>query len=412
MASDGIYTSPYAKASAKGPSISRSAILKAFNQTRKSTSQVIADAGFVGYMEQVHPRHAELCRVLIVEALRKQGTDLQKYHEGQSLYMQRPARGAPENHWESCLVLLSAADWIFIKPNDITRTNVAIPHQSSRDLARSIVDEYPHFESLTRLIQHAGDRLVEIWEGKCDGSHIYDKGNGRRLAEKFYSIDSSNAAFHNLIKDFLQRIVSNYAFHDTDDTKLRVKEIGAGMGGVATWLAPLLKEKVGISKATYSFTDISEKYVLQAREKFARTTYNKFMDFKATDVERPPEPCVAGTEDIIIAVNVIRETSDIVQSLNNIRQCLRKEGGIVLLLETTELDCCWTDFLFGFTESWWNRKDKREQALQCEVEWRKAFFEAGFTMVGQTTDSCGDSGFQKLFMACTHPKDSAKSAKA
>ncbi|KAF0326421.1 polyketide synthase [Colletotrichum asianum] len=367
MASNGIYTYSRAKASAKGPFISRSAILKAFNQTRKSTSQIIADAGFVGYMEQVHPRHAELCRVLIVEALRKQGTDLQKYHEGQGLYMQRPARGAPENHWESYIVLLSAAEWITIKPTDITRT------------------------------KYAGDRLVEIWEGKYNGNHIYDKGNGRKLAEKFYSIDSSNAAFHSLMKDFLQCIINKYSFDDTDNTdktddtdntentKLRVKEIGA---------------------------DISEKYVLQAREKFARTTYNKFMDFKATDVERPPEPCVAGTEDIVIAVNVIRETSDIVQSLKNIRRHLRKEGGIVLLLEATELDCCWTDFLFGFTESWWSRTDKREQALQCEVEWQKAFFEAGFDIVGQTIGNRGGSGFQTLFMASTHPKDAAKSPKA
>ncbi|KAL3305980.1 polyketide synthase [Colletotrichum asianum] len=397
MASNGIYTYSRAKASAKGPFISRSAILKAFSQTRKSTSQIIADAGFVGYMEQVHPRHAELCRVLIVEALRKQGTDLQKYHEGQSLYMQRPARGAPENHWESYIVLLSAAEWITIKPTDITRTKVAIPHQSSRDLAQRLIDEYPHFESLTCLIQHAGDRLVEIWEGKYNGNHIYDKGNGRKLAEKFYSIDSSNAAFHNLMKDFLQRIINKYSFDDTDNTdktddtdntentKLRVKEIGA---------------------------DISEKYVLQAREKFARTPYNKFMDFKATDVERPPEPCVAGTEDIVIAVNFIRETSDIVQSLKNIRRHLRKEGGIVLLLEATELDCCWTDFLFGFTESWWSRTDKREQALQCEVEWQKAFFEAGFDIVGQTIGNRGGSGFQTLFMASTHPKDAAKSPKA
>ncbi|EQB54740.1 polyketide synthase [Colletotrichum gloeosporioides Cg-14] len=329
--------------------------------------------------------------------------------------MQRPASDAPENYWESCLILLSATEGITIKPTDITRTKVAIPHQTSRDLAQSLVNEYPHFENLTRLIQHAGDRLFEIWEGKCDGSHIYNKGNGRKLAEKFYSIDSSNVAFHNLIKDFLQRIVNKYSFDDTDNTentKLRVKEIGAGMGGVATWLAPLLKEKIGISNATYSFTDISAKYVLQAREKFSRTTYNKFMDFKATNVERPPEPCVAGTEDTVVAVNVIRETSDIVQSLKNIRQYLRKEGGIVLFLETTELDCCWKDFLFGFTESWWNRTDKREQALQCEVEWRKAFFEAGSDIVGQTTGSCGDSGFQTLSMASTHPKDAAKSPKA
>jgi len=114
-------------------------------------------------------------------------------------------------------------------------------------------------------------------------------------------------------------------------------------------------------------------------------------------METQPPGDLEKTQDIVLAVNAIHATSDMVQTLQNTRRFLRS-GGIALVLEIQE-PVCWADFIFGFFEGWWRFNDGRKHAMAGVGDWQNAFQKAGFVHVDWTDGSEKDSRFQRLFIA-------------
>ncbi|OLN94037.1 Iterative polyketide synthase CazM 4 [Colletotrichum chlorophyti] len=177
--------------------------------------------------------------------------------------------------------------------------------------------------------------------------------------------------------------------------KLHILELGAGTGGTTKWLAPLLETRIPEGRVEYMFTDIAGALVSQAEKSFG-SSY-EFMTFSTHNIESPPSAELCGNQDIVIVVNAVHATANIVHSLSNNRQLLRPKTGIVLMLEILE-SSCWADFIFGFFDCWWRFDDGRRHALASGGKWKQAFLEAGFASVYRTEGTCRDSGFQSQFL--------------
>ncbi|WQF90312.1 Putative methyltransferase type 12, S-adenosyl-L-methionine-dependent methyltransferase superfamily [Colletotrichum destructivum] len=363
-------------------------------------------------MDNIHPEHKELCCILIVEALRKLQRDLWRTKAGQPILPPRTVNGVGGEQFVACMGMLKDKEWIdFGASGTVFRTDLSIPPKSSNGIANDLIQKYPGFEPLTHLIQRTGNRLAEFWTGKANGARVlFEKAEGKKLTEQVYNIDNTSKAFYGLMKHFLEPIVRYYSermlrlgssrrpLHD----EMHILELGAGTGGTATWLMPLLEKYVPQGWARYHCADISDSLVVHAMQRFYHRT--NFMHFFRLHMEGPLVD-VLGKQDIVIVSNALHATANTVQTLRNIRQYLRPEGGIALILEIVEKECCWTDFIYGFSDGWWQFDDSRVEALQNEEEWKQDFFfTAGFTDVKYTRGSSRDSRFQKLFLASMLPK--------
>ncbi|OHW91549.1 methyltransferase domain-containing protein [Colletotrichum incanum] len=371
-------------------------IRKAFSETKNITDYIVAETGFIGYLEFIHPQHEELCCILIIEALRKLRCDLWRAKAGQCLRPVRVVASARNQFSRCCLLLHRAGLAELIVSGDLLRTNKPISSKTSAEIAVQLVEQYPSFKGLTSLIKHTGNHLAEIWSDRTDGVRvIFGTSEGKKLVEEVYGSDCTSKAFHRLLENFLERLLDRLSVGAPPLRKLRVLELGAGTGGTTKWLAPLLRAHIPEGAVEYLFTDIAGTLVSQAEQSFGKE-YG-FMSFFTHNIENPPPSKLAGTQSLIIVVNVVHATTDIVQSLRNIRQYLRPDGGLVLMLEIMERTC-WADFVFGFFEGWWRFNDGRTHALAPLSEWEQAFLEAGFAHVDWTEGSCADSGFQRLFL--------------
>ena len=365
----------------------------AFNHTKRLTDDIVAENGFSGYFANAHPEQEKLCVALITQGLLKLQCDLKTAGEGQVIERIAAVPGA-QKQLEYCYRLLDDNGLIRLEGDRLVRTGSPLPSQETAVILGELIEKCPAYSSVSLLIQHTGENLTGIWTGQTDGVRvIFGTLTGKQLVEDVYGLDKTSLAFHGLLKDFLSRLLS----HQPPGSMpyLRLLEVGAGTGGTTRWLAPLLREFETRCSAriVYTFTDLAHGLVSQAARCFQRFP---FMQFEMYDMETTAPDELAGTQDIIVAVNAAHATSNMVQALSNLRGFLRP-GGIALVLEIQE-HVCWADFIFGLFEGWWRFNDGRTHAIASPGVWRDAFEKAGFRSVDWTNGTTKDSSFQRLFM--------------
>lgn len=227
---------------------------------------------------------------------------------------------------------------------------------------------------------------------------IFGSTESRRYLEDIYGLAHPSKAFHRMMEDFMTRFIEclaecNKSCQSHPLEKLHILEVGGGTGGTTKWLAPLL-DRANVP-VMYTFTDLSASFTRQASVNFSQ--YASFMTYRIQDIEASPSPELVNSQHCVIAVNAVHATSDMVKSLKNIRQFLRKDG-FALVMEVQER-LCWADFVLGLFEGWWLFSDGRQHAT-CDAEaWKDAFHEAGFGHVQWTGGNLKDSGLQRVFLA-------------
>ena len=130
----------------------------------------------------------------------------------------------------------------------------------------------------------------------------------------------------------------------------RIVEIGAGTGGTATDVLPIVKDSCSV----YLFTDVSEVFLLRAKQRF--TVEYPFVQYALLNVNVEPSLQGIATSaddrfDLLIATNCLHATPDMLMTMRVCRQLLRP-GAIMLIHEhpcTTPL----FQITFGLTDGWW-----------------------------------------------------------
>src|SRR5690606_32950358 len=106
----------------------------------------------------------------------------------------------------------------------------------------------------------------------------------------------------------------------------------------------------------------------------------KFAEFRRLDIERSPEEqgFESGGFDVVVATNVLHATSDLENTLRNVKLLLRK-GGFLVLNELVQVDL-FHSLTFGLLDGWWKCEDKRQAGgpLLDEASWRELLGRVGF----------------------------------
>jgi acyl transferase domain-containing protein/SAM-dependent methyltransferase/acyl carrier protein len=233
------------------------------------------------------------------------------------------------------------------------------------------------FAELT-LVRRCALQLHEVLRGTVNPLHLIFPDGSLAIAEHLYQ-DSPTVRFYNQLA---QRAIHQALENLPAGRTVRVLEIGAGTGGLTSFVLPMLPE----GRTEYTFTDLSNHFFVKAEQKFADYP---FIKYQKLDIERSPleQGFVANSFDLVLASQVLHATAELKQTVTGIREVMSSRG-LLVLLEAVK-PARWVDMVFGLTEGWWrfvDRDRRPEYPLMTVAGWQKLLGEIGFT---DTVDIAG-----------------------
>ncbi|RJK84867.1 hypothetical protein CHN45_09050 [Vibrio cholerae] len=235
-------------------------------------------------------------------------------------------------------------------------------HSPSRE---QVIDLYPELKGHIRLLDQCIDNLPAILRGETNPLSVIFPDGGFELVEPVYR-DNPIADYFNQV---VARIVANLQ-KARAGRPLRIIEIGAGTGSTTQFVLPELTP----DNVSYTFTDLSFAFLNKARRRFADYP---FVEYKICNIEKPP--AFEQPFDVVIATNVIHATSDLPETLRQVRRLLADDGVFVL----NEITSCqdYATLTFGLTDGWWLSQDPYRipnSPLLSGDSWRRLMLQAGF----------------------------------
>lgn len=123
-------------------------------------------------------------------------------------------------------------------------------------------------------------------------------------------------------------------------------EVGAGTGGTASSVLPILDGAC----SSYTFTDVSEVFLRQARTRFMEYS---FMSYQLLNIDADPrfQSFQLHQQDLLLATNVLHATPSIRSTLDNCWKQVRS-GGLLVANEGLQT-MSGLQITFGLTDGWW-----------------------------------------------------------
>jgi acyl transferase domain-containing protein/acyl carrier protein len=235
---------------------------------------------------------------------------------------------------------------------------------------RRFLSEHPGHLPEGLLCATTCAELGPILRGEKDAVQVLFSGAGAELLEQFYG----DGLFSSHWMAAITRAVQVAAAKLPEGRGLRILEVGAGTGGLAAYLLPLLQRGIH----SYTFTDVSAGFFPQAGQKlaaFPEVEY-KVLNLEQSPVDQGFEP---GSYDFVVGTNVLHAVADVRTSLRYIHDLLAPGGSLVFMdVATPQL---WTECIFGLTSGWWHLTDRElrpDQPLMPREKWEAAMKEVGF----------------------------------
>ncbi|GAM41182.1 hypothetical protein TCE0_041r14117 [Talaromyces pinophilus] len=249
-----------------------------------------------------------------------------------------------------------------------------------QELAKCL--EYSHSWG---LYTQAGRFLEPLLRSEADPLDLLVSSE---VADRSYALLFDNAADDRLFR-FLK-----LASHENPG--LRILEIGSGTGGltghVLSHLEQLEKRVGSMRFSRYVFTDISPAFFEAGKTKFAR--FGGRLEFQKLNIEKAIDTQGFALEsfDLVLAGCVLHATSNIAESMGNVRKLLR-QGGHFVNLEITQTNLARSLVGFGSLPGWWlSTEDWRQNGpLVSKETWDRVMKQTGFFCIEATWDD-GEGG--------------------
>lgn len=234
-----------------------------------------------------------------------------------------------------------------------------------RDAEAALQSDQP----LLEYVRHSGSMITDVLSGRTSALESLFPDGSFELAERLYH----RSTLLRYVNGIAAVAASTYADRVAADRTLRVLEVGAGTGGTT---APLLRA-LPQDRTTYTYTDVSDIFLDFAATRFGDTPFLRTALF---DLEKEPEGqgFAAGSQDIVVAANVIHAARDIRKAVERVKRLLAP-GGMLLLVESTGHHP-WHDITTGLIEGWQHFEDdlRTDTPLLTPQQWNTLLSEAGF----------------------------------
>ncbi|WP_330478637.1 phosphopantetheine-binding protein [Streptomyces platensis] len=243
-------------------------------------------------------------------------------------------------------------------------------------LKREVTADYPEMDGYFHLLTICLEEFPDVLTGRRKAHEVLFPGGSFDAVEAVYHSDGDT---NGLVAGLVARYVRARREREPDAT-VSVLEIGAGTGGTTAKVLPALDGTDG--RLSYVYTDISRGFTQYGRNQYGKD--HPYVTFAPLDIESSPieQGFEAGSQDVVLACNVLHATRRIDDTLAHARQLLRP-GGVLILLETTRAQDFFT-LTFGLMGGWWAYEDDCRlpgSPLLSVSLWRQALERGGFRAV-------------------------------
>jgi len=274
-------------------------------------------------------------------------------------------------------------EWIASVVDEVTAgTHPTIKQEWLNDTAEqfeplmaAFAAKHEGFKSLMNL----GENLLQLARGEEDFQELSHES---RLLEDIYKNTFGIKEFNNYLASLVEQLAHK-------SRQMQILEVGAG-AGTAT---EAVLSRLGDNYGSYTYTDISSAFFAEAQILFAKES-QKFV-YKAYDIEQEAstQGVVEYAYDLVIASNVLHATTELEQTLTNLRKTL-KPGGHLVILESTDASSIRQPFLFGSVPGWWASQEEGEplqHPLLSQDSWDAVLKKTGFSGIDTATPETGNA---------------------
>jgi acyl transferase domain-containing protein/acyl carrier protein len=259
---------------------------------------------------------------------------------------------------------------------------------SASQLLSESLGKYPGHLPEALLCGATCAELGPIMRGEKEAVQVLFTSGGADLLDQFYGDGLVTSPWLAAIGS----AVAEAARQLPEGRGLRILEIGAGTGGLASQVLPLIERGVH----SYVFSDVSAAFFPAARQKLAAYPEVEFHTF---DLEKPgnEQEFDLGSFDIILGTNVIHAVSDVRVALRHINDLLAPGGSLLFVdVATPHL---WLNAVFGLTSGWWRFTDRDlrpHHPLLEREQWQKVLSETGFSETASLSGLIRSQGGESL----------------
>lgn len=259
---------------------------------------------------------------------------------------------------------------------------------SALPLLSASLGKYPGHLPEALLCGATCAELGEIMRGEKEAVQVLFTSGGADLLDQFYGDGLVTSPWLAAIGS----AVAEAARQLPEGRGLRILEIGAGTGGLASQVLPLIERGLH----TYVFSDVSAAFFPAARQKLAAYPEVEFQTF---DLEKTgsEQEFDLGSFDIILGTNVIHAVSDVKVALSHIHELLVPGGSLLFVdVATPHL---WLNAVFGLTSGWWRFTDlelRPNHPLLEREQWQSVLVASGFTETASLSGLIRSQGGESL----------------
>ncbi|XP_050419403.2 polyketide synthase PksJ [Patella vulgata] len=243
-------------------------------------------------------------------------------------------------------------------------------------IAQYAMEKYPAWSDCFRFPLYCSQYLTKVlWGNMSPLSVIYPQGDLNYM----YQFDKLGDLIGDVYYNMYMQLIAAYAKQLSGrGRKVRILEVGAGMGHVTRQLIPKLKDMPNIE---YWFTDLGKAFVENAKTLFE--DYLHMMKFSTFDITKSaPKQGLLGCYDIVISYNVIHTTESVMDSVINLKSCLG-EDGTLFIIESAKNET-WATLAWGILDGWWYFKDydlRPDEPMMEPEKWERVLKGSGFGSV-------------------------------
>ncbi|MCC7417053.1 MAG: SDR family NAD(P)-dependent oxidoreductase, partial [Acidobacteria bacterium] len=276
-------------------------------------------------------------------------------------------------------------DGTLARDGDTWRVVRAAPDGGADAALARLQAEHPACRAELTMVGRCGAALAPVLRGAVPPLDLLFPNGSLNDLEAIYRDAPFARAYNALVARLVRQAISGAAAGRAP----RILEVGAGTGGTASAVLPLLAG----SACQYVYTDVSTLFLAKARSRFAGYP---FVDYRILDIEREPEAQGFGSDrfDLVIATNVLHATADLAAAVTRVHRLLAP-GGLLVAVEGMAPQR-WVDLIFGLTEGWWKFTDadlRADHPLIDVSRWRALLSRSGFEDARIVPDDPAETGF-------------------
>jgi acyl transferase domain-containing protein/NADPH:quinone reductase-like Zn-dependent oxidoreductase/SAM-dependent methyltransferase/acyl carrier protein len=326
----------------------------------------------------------ELAAALLARGLREMVTasGTSGTFTADSLLVAEPMRPA----FHRLITNLTKRGWLEPDGDGHRRPTVAFAKaaDSAQEKLRSFISSHSGHLSEAMLCAANCAELGPILRGEKDAIQVLFAGTSAELLDQFYG----EGLYTSHWLAAIAAAVEEAARHLPEGRSLRILEVGAGTGGLAAHVLPVIDSDLH----SYTFSDVSAAFFSGATQKLSR--FPK-VEYKTLDLEKPAtaQGFEAGVFDFIIGTNVLHAVADLRSTLRHIHELLAP-GGTLVFMDVANPQL-WTELVFGLTTGWWRFTDRdlrTQHPLLTRSQWECVLREMGFEEIASLPGLLGPEG--------------------